>query len=133
MKQLNIFLATLVLTCFAFFPGVTLADDAMEDLDVTMIVVDDSGDLDDAISEMRGPDDDGVDEDEQREEEEEEEREMIAVRTKPTAVMTNVATKKTKTTLSMRKKRKTTSTVTKRKKSTKTSSKMTTTSKTATK
>ena len=75
MKQLTIFAATLVLTCFALFPCLAHADDAMDDLDVTMIIVDDADDLDEAIAEMRGPDDDDIEEDEQRDEEQEEELE----------------------------------------------------------
>lgn len=60
MKQLNIFAAVLALTCFAFFPATVRAGDALEDLDVTMIVVDDSGELESSVLEMPGPDDGDV-------------------------------------------------------------------------
>ena len=63
MKQLKLFFATLALTAVAFFPATVLADDDLDDLEgVTMTVLDDVGELEDSISEMRGPDDDGVDE-----------------------------------------------------------------------
>ena len=62
MKQLRLFFATLSLTAVAFFPAAVLADDDLEDLEgVTMTVLDDVSELEDSISEMRGPDDDGVD------------------------------------------------------------------------
>lgn len=66
MKPINLFFATLVLACFAFFPGAVHADD-LDDLDVTMEVIDDVAGLDFAIAEMEGPDDvgdfdDGADE-----------------------------------------------------------------------
>jgi hypothetical protein len=56
MKQFNVFVATLVLTCFAFLPTMAHADD-LDGLDVTMEVMDDISDIGDTISEMRGPED----------------------------------------------------------------------------
>ena len=53
--NLNVFLATLALTCLALFPAVVCADDVLDDLDVTMVVLDDDTDLEGAIAEMRGP------------------------------------------------------------------------------
>ncbi len=50
MKQVNVFFAILVLTLVAFFPAVSRADE-MDDLDVTMEVLDDVGDFEGAISE----------------------------------------------------------------------------------
>lgn len=69
MKQLSIFLAIGGWTCIAFFPAATRADETLEDLDVTMVVVDSPGDLDDLVSEMRGPDAGGVDDDDWDDEE----------------------------------------------------------------
>ncbi|MDH5620773.1 MAG: hypothetical protein OEY74_01720, partial [Gammaproteobacteria bacterium] len=63
MKQLNILIAVLALTLIAFFPVAARADEDLEGLDVTMIVVDDEGDLEDSINEMEGPDDGDVDDD----------------------------------------------------------------------
>src|SRR5210317_1525234 len=54
MKHLNVFLATLVLTCFALLPAGAFADD-LDDLEVTMDVLDDMSRLDDPVVEMRGP------------------------------------------------------------------------------
>ena len=54
MRQLSIFFATLVLTCFAFFPLSVFADD-LDDLDITMEVIDDMNRTDGVFSEMRGP------------------------------------------------------------------------------
>ncbi|MGI9248231.1 MAG: hypothetical protein ACR2QI_04410, partial [Woeseiaceae bacterium] len=62
MKHVKIFSAVMALTLVAFFPATALADE-LEDLDVTIFVLDDVDDLDDTISEMRGPDDDDVDDD----------------------------------------------------------------------
>jgi hypothetical protein len=75
MKQLNLFAALLALTCCAFFSAAVLADDALEDLDVTMIVVDDSSELESSISEMRGPNDDDVHDDDWGDEESDDEAE----------------------------------------------------------
>ena len=56
MKHFNVFVATLVLTCFAMVPAVAKADDdELEDLDVTMQIVDDPEGIDDSGHEMRGP------------------------------------------------------------------------------
>ncbi len=55
MKHLNVFFVTLALTCLALFPATVRADDDLEDLDVTMVVLDDDTDLEDVIAEMRGP------------------------------------------------------------------------------
>jgi hypothetical protein len=41
MKQFNVFIAVLVLTCFAFMPAAVRADDDLDDLDVMMEVLDD--------------------------------------------------------------------------------------------
>ncbi len=57
MKHLTIFLATVVLTCLAFMPATARADD-LDDLAVTMEVLDDVAELEDAISRMDGPDED---------------------------------------------------------------------------
>ena len=59
MKQFNVFIATLVLTCFAFIPTTVLAK-GLDDLEVTMEVIDTVAGVDDAISEMRGPEGDGI-------------------------------------------------------------------------
>ena len=56
MKQLNVFLTSLVLTCLAMVPAIATADD-LDDLDVTMTVVDDLDGIDDVVTEMRGPED----------------------------------------------------------------------------
>ncbi len=58
MKHLNIFFATLALTVIALFPATVRADDELDDLDVTMEVLDNVGALGDEISEMDGPGDD---------------------------------------------------------------------------
>ena len=57
---IKVFIATLVLTCFAYFPAPVFAD-GLDDLDVTMEVMDDMAGIDDAILEMRGPEGDGDD------------------------------------------------------------------------
>jgi len=59
MKQFNVFVATLVLTCFAFLPTTAHADD-LDGLDVTMEVMDDISEIGDTISEMQGPEDGDV-------------------------------------------------------------------------
>jgi hypothetical protein len=59
MKQLTIFLATLVLTGLALSPAAARADD-LDDLEVTMEVFDDLSDLDGEIARMDGPDHDDV-------------------------------------------------------------------------
>lgn len=56
MKPFNVFLAVVVLALAAFLPAAARADE-MDDLDVTMEVVDDVNDLEEKIAEMRGPDD----------------------------------------------------------------------------
>jgi hypothetical protein len=56
MKHLNVFIATLILTCFALLPTAVRADD-LDDLEVTLEVIDDLASVDDTISQMRGPDD----------------------------------------------------------------------------
>ena len=76
MKALQQFILALTLTLFVLAPGFARADDTMDDLDVTMIVVDDSSGLHGKIAEMRGPDDDDVEDEDWREEEEAEEREQ---------------------------------------------------------
>jgi len=60
MKQLNIFIAVLALTFIAFYPAAARADeepDGLEGLDVTMMVLDDTLDLEGSVNEMDGPDD----------------------------------------------------------------------------
>ena len=59
MKQTSMFFAVVVLTLMALAPAAAHADD-WDDLDVTMDVVTDASQLDDMISRMDGPDDDGV-------------------------------------------------------------------------
>ena len=59
MRHLSILIATLVLACFALFPGTALAD-TLDDLDVTMEVIDDIAGIDAAVSEMRGPGDENI-------------------------------------------------------------------------
>ena len=59
MKQINIFTASLALTCLAMFPAAALAGD-LDDLEVTMEVLDYESDLDGTIAEMRGPDNDDI-------------------------------------------------------------------------
>ena len=51
MKQVNLFLAVLALTLFAFSPAAAVADDERDDLEVTMEVLDDASELEDALSE----------------------------------------------------------------------------------
>ena len=55
MKYLNVLIATMVLTCFAFMPATVLAAD-LEDLKVTMDVMDDISSVDHTIALMAGPD-----------------------------------------------------------------------------
>ena len=62
MKKLNLFIAVVILTIFAFTPAIARADDDWDDLEVTMEVVDDPSQLEDTIAEMEGPDDDDIDE-----------------------------------------------------------------------
>ena len=70
MKQLNVFIASMVLTMMAFAPAVARADEDMDDLEVTMEVLDNVVQLDGQFAEMEGPDDDDVrDEDWESEEE----------------------------------------------------------------
>ena len=52
MKALDVFITALVLTCFAFLPLTAQADEDLDDLDVTMEVLDDETGLDDDIAEM---------------------------------------------------------------------------------
>ncbi len=59
MKQINIFTASLALTCLAMFPAAALAGD-LDDLEVTMEVLDAESDLDGTIAEMRGPEDGNI-------------------------------------------------------------------------
>ena len=54
MKQINLLFASLALTCFTMYPAVTLADD-LDDLEVTMEVLDDESDFAETISSIRGP------------------------------------------------------------------------------
>jgi hypothetical protein len=71
MKQLNLFFAILALTLIAFFPAAVRADDALDGLDVTMIVLDGKADLDMEMSTMSGPEgDDDIDEDDWNDEDE---------------------------------------------------------------
>ena len=76
MKQLNVFMATLVLTCFAFLPATARASE-LDDLEVTMDVMDDMSDVAESIALMEGPDDDFEEEfeDESHEDDHEEESE----------------------------------------------------------
>jgi hypothetical protein len=57
MKHFNIFIAVLALTFVSFFPVAVRADEGLEGLDVTMMVLDDASDLEESINEMDGPDD----------------------------------------------------------------------------
>lgn len=59
MKAFDIFLATLALATLAGAPAAVVADE-LDDLDVTMEVMTDEDELDEFISEMRGPNDDGL-------------------------------------------------------------------------
>ena len=66
MKPLTTFFAILALTGIAFFPAAAHADatnasDALDDLDVTMVVLDNVGALSAEISKMDGPDHDAGD------------------------------------------------------------------------
>ena len=54
MKALDVFTAVLVLACFAFLPLTAQAGDDLDDLDVTMEVLDDETGLDDDIADMAG-------------------------------------------------------------------------------
>ena len=55
MKQLNLLMASLAVTCFALYPAASLAD---EELDVTIEVFDDLSEVDGDFTEMRGPEND---------------------------------------------------------------------------
>ncbi len=59
MKQLKIFLAGVALSCFALFPAAAMAD--IDELDVTMEVLDSIADIDGQVIVMQGPEDDGLD------------------------------------------------------------------------
>ena len=62
MRQLNIFMAIIALTFIAFFPAAARAANGLDDLDVTLVIVDNTADLGVAISKMDGPNlDDGED------------------------------------------------------------------------
>lgn len=54
MKQLNVLIATLLLTSLSLLPEITRAQD-LEDLEVTMEVVDDIEGIADVTTEMPGP------------------------------------------------------------------------------
>ena len=54
MKAFKLLMASMVLTCFALFPVVSLADD---DLDVTMEILDNLAQIEGVVLQMRGPDD----------------------------------------------------------------------------
>ena len=54
MKHLKLILASMALTCFALFPAAASAAD-IDDLDVTMEVLDSIAGLDGQVMEMRGP------------------------------------------------------------------------------
>ena len=54
MKQFNVFLASLTLTGFAFLPAAAYADD-LDDLEVTMEVIDSLDGVEDVFAEMPGP------------------------------------------------------------------------------
>ena len=54
MKALDVFTTVLVLTCFAFLPLAAQAGEDLDDLDVTMEVLDDETGLDDDIADMAG-------------------------------------------------------------------------------
>ncbi|MCK5324472.1 MAG: hypothetical protein KAJ57_00615, partial [Woeseiaceae bacterium] len=55
MKHFNVFIAVLILTCFALAPAAVRADDELEDFDVMMQVLDDDVDIGDDVAAMRGP------------------------------------------------------------------------------
>ena len=63
MQQFNVFLVTLILTCFALLPTAANAD-SLDDLEVTMEVVDNIGDISDVVAEMDGPEDRHAEDDE---------------------------------------------------------------------
>ena len=69
MKQIKLFTAVLAWTVIAFFPAAANADDALEGLDVTMIVLDEPGDFDESMSQMDGPDEGDVNDDDWNDEE----------------------------------------------------------------
>ncbi len=60
MWRIKVFSVLISLAAFGFFSGVVNAD-RMEDLEVTMEVLDDPAQLDDVISRQRRPDDNVVD------------------------------------------------------------------------
>lgn len=60
MRPIPLFVATFVLTCLAALPGETHADE-LDDLDVTMEVIDDTGDAGLAIADMGLPESADVD------------------------------------------------------------------------
>jgi segregation and condensation protein B len=73
VKQINIFMAVLALTIIAFFPAAARADEGMEGLDVTMIVLDGAGDFDEHMNKMDGPDLADVNDDDWEDDEDESE------------------------------------------------------------
>jgi cytochrome c556 len=56
MKHLNVLITTMVLTCFAFMPAGARAAADLEDLEVTMDIMDDISSVDSSIAMMEGPD-----------------------------------------------------------------------------
>ena len=57
MKRTKTLLATLALTTLSTLPVAGLAGDELDDLDITMEVLDDDVNIDEDIAEMRGPED----------------------------------------------------------------------------
>ena len=64
MKHLNVLFASLAWTCVAMFPAAALADD-LDDLEVTMEVLDAESDFDETVTEMRGPENNDIEFDDQ--------------------------------------------------------------------
>jgi len=60
MRHFNVFIATIILTGFALVPAAASADD-LDDLDVTMEVINDLASVGELIATMEGPGDDDVD------------------------------------------------------------------------
>jgi Skp family chaperone for outer membrane proteins len=60
MTQLNVFFTILVLNLMASAAATARAADGLDDLEVTMQVLDDASELKDTIAEMESPDDDDI-------------------------------------------------------------------------
>jgi hypothetical protein len=73
MNQLKVWTAVMAFVACALYTTAARSDDALEGLDDTMIVVEDSNELESSISEMRLPDDDDIQDDDWDDEERDDE------------------------------------------------------------